>query len=87
MKQMNQWRDVSASLPPMETPVLAIAGGYPNNWLCAALRRKEMVQGEEGWRWAVSNGELNNPSDFDDEGHCDITHWMPLPKLPKRSKA
>jgi hypothetical protein len=84
---MNQWIDVSKERPPMEKPVLAVAQKYGGRgyWLCAALRRA--YEYEEDWTWAVSNGALNDPSHFDDEGEYNITHWMPLPELPKRSEA
>ncbi|CCD29991.1 Putative hypothetical protein [Candidatus Glomeribacter gigasporarum BEG34] len=82
---MNQWIDVSKELPPMGRPVLAVAKRYGgrDHWLCAALRRGNA----EDWIWAVSNGELNDSSNFDDEGEYNITHWMLLPELPKRSEA
>src|SRR5260363_178149 len=80
----NQWIDVSKELPPMGRPVLAVAKKYGgrDHWLCAALRRGNA----EDWIWAVSNGELNDSSNFDNEGENYITHWMSLPELPKRSE-
>src|SRR5260364_311293 len=62
----NQWIDVSKELPPMGRPVLAVAKKYGgrDHWLCAALRRGNA----EDWIWAVSNRELNDSSNFDNEG-------------------
>ena len=41
----------------------------------------------DGWIWAISNGEIYaqdgeiiSVCEYDDD--YDITHWMPLPKLP-----
>src|SRR5260364_2748 len=77
---MNQWIDVSKELPPMGRPVLAVAKRYGgrDHWLCAALRRGNA----EDWIWAVSNGERNDSSNFDNEG---ILHH-PLDVLTRTAK-
>ena len=74
---MSEWISVKERLPDDEKDgetVLAIVSGKPhkNIMLCPALMTAGYFPGEG---WVVNEyPEWENPT---------ITHWMPLPELPK----
>lgn len=36
---------------------------------------------DSGWAWCDCNGDIHGDPEFD--GDYKVTHWMPLPELPK----
>jgi uncharacterized protein DUF551 len=80
MKQ-SDWIPVSKRLPPMNTPVIVYHG--PDVKFMGIGGR---IEGEDGWLWAVGErGDIiDNDADLAAEDDYHITHWMPLPKPPRK---
>src|SRR5260364_413271 len=84
---MNQWIDALTLPPPSGTSVLATVYSPKRgkSFLCVAA----LVDVGVGELWGLKRGrdlDLNAPEDFVLSGDCEVTHWMPLPELPKRSE-
>ena len=80
----------------MENNWISVKDKLPNEnetvWICNNETRyvnlgSFVYIGNEGWFWSESNGTI-----YSHEGNIvaecetedlDVTHWMPLPKLPK----
>lgn len=67
---MQKWISVKKRLPPDDKPVLVTYLGH-----CTRRHYCDMIATRNGDQWEY----------YDGTGECgmDITHWMPLPKLPR----
>lgn len=75
---MNEWISVKERLPEDYIPVLVVYLGFydrqPHSDLIAIRNRG---------KWCFYEG---NPVNNNKEVSVPITHWMPLPELPRKEK-
>jgi hypothetical protein len=81
-----KWIHVSDSLPEIRTPVLLTDG----KTVLVGQREDAAYRAESGqkqWRWCASGVDgYEWDWDFDDIYTDDpVTHWMPIPALPRDS--
>jgi len=73
---MNQWIDVKERKPSEDETVMAINMNdpYPEPFKSEFIHRTRLLKE----RWVTPSGPFMP---------CEVTHWMPLPELPKRSQS
>jgi hypothetical protein len=73
-----EWTPTAQELPPEETSVLLLRNGK----IVIGERRWEHPTWEETfqsfWFWACPDDHWH-----DDQGEATVTHWMPLPAVPR----
>ncbi len=76
-----KWINVNEKLPEENETVWAI--NKEKGWVMLGC-----LVYEDGWLWADSNGLIyakngNIVAECECDDDYDVTHWQPLPKLPK----
>lgn len=78
---MSEWISVKDGLPEVESGFDCSKNVFTTDG--KKIFVMTLFYDADGWMWANCYGDINSDGECDDDYNPYITHWMPLPNLPK----